>query len=289
MGTKIEHAVDPLTAVSANSNNNCTLQYLVDDWNYLQARKLNKFHKTDNNFSDSMEKIFEKRNIESIKKTMQIQEEIFKHQVQELHRLYGVQKRLMGEREQESKQSTRIWSSSEINHSQFINRGNMSHATATTAQKNSGYILHFQNVIDDAMERSGSCSGETIMKMARGGFDLERPATLEDNIISTGVSTAIDEEHAAGPSNKMSIDHRSSDDNEDGEVELTLSIGASSSNKKKKSKGYKLGRLDSSASFKSDRGEDSSCPNTPMSSSSATFDQEKKMPHWLFGLSINRS
>lgn len=288
MGTKIEHAFDPLTATSTNSNSSFTLPYRVDDWNYLQARKLNKFHKTDNNFSDSMEKMLEKHNIESIKKTMQIQEEIFKHQVQELHRLYSVQKRLMGERKQESNQNTRIWSSSEINHSQFSNKGNISDAT-TTAQKNSGFILHFQNVIDDARERSGSCSGETIMKMARGGFDLERPATLEDNNMTTGVSTAIDEENAAGPSNKMSTDHHGSDDNEDGEVELTLSIGASSSNKKKKSKGYKLGCLDSPASFKSDRGEDSSCPNTPMSSSSATFDREKKMPHWLFGLSINRS
>lgn len=288
MGTKIEHAVDPLTATSTNSNHGFTLQYRVDDWNYLQARKLNKFQKTDNNFSDSMEKMLEKHNIESIKKTMQVQEKIFKHQVEELHRLYSVQKRLMGERKQEAKQNNRIWSSSEINHSQIMNKGHINQAT-TTAQTNSGYILHFQNVIDGARERSGSSSGETIMKMARGGFDLERPATLEDNNIATGVSTAIDEEHAAGPSNKMSIDHHGSDDDEDGEVELTLSIGASSSNKKKNSKGYKLGCLDSPASLKSDRGEDSSCPNTPMSSSSATFDQEKRMPHWLFGLSINRS
>lgn len=81
MGTKIEHAFDPLTATSTNSNSSFTLPYRVDDWNYLQARKLNKFHKTDNNFSDSMEKMLQKHNIESIKKTMQIQEEIFKHQV----------------------------------------------------------------------------------------------------------------------------------------------------------------------------------------------------------------
>lgn len=81
MGTKIEHAVDPLTATSTNSNHGFTLQYRVDDCNYLQARKLNKFQKTDNNFSDSMEKMLEKHSIESIKKTMQVQEKIFKHQV----------------------------------------------------------------------------------------------------------------------------------------------------------------------------------------------------------------
>lgn len=74
--------------------------------------------------------------------------------------------------------------------------------------------------------------------------------------------------------------------NEESEVELTLSIGVRSN--KKRSKGQELKEtreIDSTASFKNDSG-----PTTPISSSSATFDnQEKKIPHWLFGLSINRS
>lgn len=118
----------------------------------------------------------------------------------------------------------------------------------------SGYVFNFQNVSDDPKERSGSCSGETKQR----GFDLERAAMEEDNQMM-----------------------RLEGSDEESGVELTLSIGVSSSSKK--TSNYR--ELDSSASFKSDSG-----PNTPMSSSSATFDhQEKKMPHWLLGLSINRS
>jgi hypothetical protein len=117
------------------------------------------------------------------------------------------------------------------------------------------------------------------------GFDLERPAE-ED--ISTGVS-AVDE-NQAGPSayatqkRKMSIDGS----DEDSEVELTLSIGGSTS--KKISKNYQTLELDSPASFKSERREDRSTPTIPLSSSRATFDQDRKRPQWLFqSLSINRS
>ena len=68
---------------------------------------------------------------------------------------------------------------------------------------------------------------------------------------------------------------------EDSEVELTLSIGSSCLSKKKSKKPH---QLDLSASFKTDQrsGGDCSDPTTPMSSSSATFDHERKQPHWLF-------
>ncbi|KAK8630263.1 hypothetical protein V6N13_079064 [Hibiscus sabdariffa] len=91
-------------------------------------------------------------------------------------------------------------------------------------------------------ERSGSCSGDP-MKAAKS-FDLERLA--EEN------------------------------SDEDSEIELTLSIGGGSSKKKKKKMtvkntqpkaGEEIRELDSSGSFKSKRGEDSSGPNTPLLSS----------------------
>lgn len=48
--------------------------------------------------------------------------------------------------------------------------------------------------------------------------------------------------------------------------------------------------LDSPASIMSGKGENYSDPTTPMSSSSTTFDQERKQPHWLLhGLNINRT
>ncbi|CAA0809749.1 Unknown protein [Striga hermonthica] len=43
----------------------------------------------------SMDRMFELQKIESMRKMMLIQEEIFKQQVQELHRLYNLQKKLM--------------------------------------------------------------------------------------------------------------------------------------------------------------------------------------------------
>jgi hypothetical protein len=164
-----------------------------------------------------------------------------------------------------------------------------------TTQTSQGFNFSLQSLREDpsTRERSGSCSADT-MRMARG-FDLERPAAEED--ISTGVSAAIDEDQAAGPSfhnmppstHKLTID---GSDHEDSDVELTLSIGGRLSKKALQSYQPKFGicessshkgirDLDSSASFKSDRGEDFSDPTTPMSSSSATFDQERNRPHWL--------
>lgn len=204
-------------------------------------------------------------------------------QVRELHRLYSVQKMLMDEMKKEITQNRKYWSpmtNSDINCSQFINWPN------TPAQTTCGFSFNVQSLRDDpsSRERSGSCSGETA-RLTRG-FDLERPAE-ED--ISTRVSAMDDNQ--AGPSyyvpqksNKMSIDGS----DEDSEVELTLSIGGSTS--KKTTKNYQPLELDSPASFKSERGEDCSTPTTPMSSSSARFDQESKRPHWLFqGLSIHRT
>ncbi|KAL5769179.1 hypothetical protein ACOSQ2_015962 [Xanthoceras sorbifolium] len=278
MGTKIEYAIDPLA--SAIPNGNSFTVHGLYDWQFFQTREELKKIQTRNwleiDFSYSMDRTLEKYNSESIKKTMQIHEDIFRHQVKELHRLYSVQKTLMAELKKQHKQN-QVWSNSmtnsDINHSQKLIKQNYA-----TTQTTSGYVVKFQNVSDDpsSRERSGSCSGETIRFTPRS-FDLERPAMDEDQ---------------AGPSSRIppisnKIMSTDGSDHEDSEVELTLSIGVSSSSKKRSN--YR--ELDSSASFKSDRGDqDFSSPNTPMSRSSpATFDQEKKMPHWLLGLSINRS
>lgn len=199
--------------------------------------------------------------------------------MKELHRLYSVQKMLMEELRRESKQNSQ-WgpmASSGTNHLQFNNREN-----STLQSAGGGLIFNLQSLRDDpsSRERSGSCSGDN-MRMSRG-FDLERPAAAEDQDMSTGVST-VDEDQAGpstpivGKSSKMSI--------EDGDVELTLSIGGGVSKKRSNSHSpltQKEREMDSSLSFKSERGEECSDPTTPMSSSSATCDQETKRPHWLF-------
>lgn len=202
-------------------------------------------------------------------------------QVRELHRLYSVQKILMEDLEKENKQNRKYWApitSPDINCYELVNRPN------STALTTCGYSFHIQSLREDPSSReSGSRSGETV-KMSRG-FDLERPA---DEDISTGVS-AVDEKQA-GPSTyaaqkrKMSVDGS----DEDIEVELTLSIGGCTG--KKISKNYQTLELDSPASFKSERGEDRSIPRTPLSSSNAAFDQDRKRPLWIFqSLSINRT
>lgn len=84
-------------------------------------------------------------------------------------------------------------------------------------------------------------------------------------------------ERSGSCSGKTRNEGEEEDEEEDGEerVELTLSIG-SSNNKKI----YRGGEVDI----------DSNNITTTTSSSGTTFDnQEKKMPHWLLGLSINRS
>lgn len=203
----------------------------------------------------------------------------------------------MGELKREIKQN-RICdprinnSNSEISHSQFIHRQSSTAQITSTGAHAANNNFHIQSLRDDlnSRERSGSCSADT-MRMSRG-FDLERPANEDD--MSTGVS-AVDEDQAAGSSShhmvnvkgkKMMVGTNISDgSDEDSEVELTLSIGSSSCLSKKKYKSEKKPpQLDSSASFKTDQrsGGDCSDPTTPMSSSSATFDHERKQPHWLF-------
>ncbi|KAG7972575.1 hypothetical protein I3843_07G190900 [Carya illinoinensis] len=287
MGTKVEYTIN-LLAASPNSSS-FTVR-CVDYWDSLRNSRLIKGNCSRtglDNFEDSMDKKLEKEpSIEPIKRTMQMHEDVFKHQVSELHRLYRVQKMLMEELKKEPKQDRHRSSTtnSDINHSHFINP---CHPTTRTT---CGLNFSLQRLRDDpsSRERSGSCSGETV-RMPRD-FDLERPAE-ED--ISTGIS-AVDEDQAEPSSqrpnriDKMSIDGS----DEDCKVELTLSIGGILGTKTSKSDLPEIGfrqpshkkvrHLDSSASFKSDRAEDCCDPTTPMSSSSATFDQERERPHWLF-------
>ncbi|KDP35388.1 hypothetical protein JCGZ_10372 [Jatropha curcas] len=189
---------------------------------------------------------------------MQVHEDTFKHQVRELHRLYSVQKMLMEELRKEIKQTKKYWSPM---------------ATPDIIQSSYQYSsINVENLRDDPSprERSGSCSGENIIRIARG-LDLERPAE-ED--ISTAVSVVDD-----------NIPYK------DTEVELTLSIGGSTSKKRASLNQEPGNRRMKELDFPAERAEDCSGPTTPMSSSStATFDHERKQPHWLFqGLSINRT
>ncbi|XP_038999021.1 uncharacterized protein LOC120124395 [Hibiscus syriacus] len=154
--------------------------------------------------------------MESIRNTMQMHEDVFKHQVQELHRLYSVQKILMDELKKEIK-NNRFW-------------------TTTSSNMNQTTGVFGLNVQGDPRPRS---------------FDQAGPSSRTNRIMSIGGS------------------------DEDSEVELTLGIGIGGSGSRKKklkncstsSQSVHNKELDSSASC--------SGPGTPVSSSSATFDQER--------------
>nr|ACJ85973.1 unknown [Medicago truncatula] len=93
MGTKIEYSINPL-AYSKDCNNFTVVG--VDAWEHYQNKGLKVSNKHCsigvNNLQNPMDRILDRNNMESIRKTMQIQEDIFKNQVKELHRVYNVQK-----------------------------------------------------------------------------------------------------------------------------------------------------------------------------------------------------
>ncbi|KAL2960862.1 hypothetical protein AAZX31_17G059500 [Glycine max] len=236
MGTKIEYSIN-LLATLVDSNNLAVGG--VDVWEHFQ----NKHQRTGiNKLQGPMDRMLDRNNVESIKKTMQMQEDIFKHQVRELHRVYTVQKMLMDDLKNEIRQQ-KIW-----NHTNDINN-----------------------------LRGGR------------GFDLERSAAEED--IFTQVRGF--DEGEAGPSSHTALQScktSTSGYDEEMEVDLTLSIGGSQVKKNShlpqlacsnSTNNGETRKLNSPASFKSDRTGECSDPTTPMSSSTVTFTQQRKGTHWL--------
>ncbi|KAK7354714.1 hypothetical protein VNO80_20182 [Phaseolus coccineus] len=290
MGTKIEYSIN-LLASSVDSNN--FIVGGVDVWEHYQNKGVtnNHFSLGINKLQDPMDRMLDRNNIESIKKTMQMHEDIFKQQVRELHRVYSVQKMLMDDQRKETKQK-KFWTPMngiDMSHSHFLQQQQQQTATTLISY---GPDFHVQSLkeVTCSKERSGSCSGET-MKRQRG-FDLQRSA--ERDIFGRC------EENEAGPSSYTALERckiSSNGSDEDMEVDLTLSIGGSqvknNNNNNSIKKPYllplgcsdspngKTRELNSSVSFQSDRVGDCSDPTTPMSSSSVTFDQERKGPRWL--------
>lgn len=275
MGTKLQYMINVL-ATSPNSSR--LTEKPMDDWDYFKNKELKVDFKRNciDKLHNSMDRILEQNNVETIKKTMLMHEDVFKHQVQELHRLYSVQKMLMKELKGEKKQ-TRLWSP----RAGLISQHHLPCGDSFRVQDD-----------PSSRELSSSCSGDTL-RMARG-LDLKR-ANQE------GVSTAfndIDEAHQHPEDNKMSLV-------EESEVELTLSIGTPTSRKKKPENhqpnrslelacseltNNEIPDLGSSSSFKSDRGDEGSDLANAASSSSATTEDYRKQPLWLFqGLSLNRT
>lgn len=97
--TKFEYSINfnnLLGSTSPNSNNftttNNTTVNGVDNWDYFHntGRKV-KYHKTTrlcDKINTSINRMLDKKNVDSIKKTIQMHEDIFKQQVIVIHKLY---------------------------------------------------------------------------------------------------------------------------------------------------------------------------------------------------------
>lgn len=162
--------------------------------------------------------MFENHHLEFIKQTMLKHEDTFRHQVKELHRLYNVQKHLMG-------------------------------ALRNDTERNFEFGPKAKSTLNVNHDDLGIISG----------FDLSRPAE-ED--ISHGDSSGVHNDQA-----------RPND------VELTLSIGPSTSIRRSQHHHYQAGENDSKGVIR-----------TNSANSSTLYNQDSKRPHWLFqDLSLNRT
>ncbi|XP_030535760.1 uncharacterized protein LOC115744628 [Rhodamnia argentea] len=275
MGTELQYAINPLAAASPSSH--IFSFHCVDERDHFQNRELKESIRNTGakKFIDPMDQVAEKHNIESIRKTMQMHEGIFKQQVRELHRLYSVQKVLMSELKKEIEQN-RIRSAMRSSETNYVVNW-----PQQTSQPSSSRPFHLQSPSNDpsSNERSSSSCAEAIRRTR--GFDLESPAKENSNI----------DGELPGPSfSPRSIEGS----DEETEVELTLSIGGKKGNKMSKS--YQQHHTKTEAGFSrmnhkeivspsslmSDRGDACSGPTTSIGGSATTSDRERKQPHWLF-------
>ncbi|CAL9091524.1 unnamed protein product [Musa textilis] len=172
----------------------------------------------------SMERQLECCDRDSLRNAMLKHEEIFKQQVHELHRLYGVQKTLMAElgKKQVSLHTvpgeavvavadarTRIWSSA---------------STSDTSHSS-----HVSNLRQSAPELNSEYSSLNPWSEHVKGFDLEQPA---EEYTCRG-ATSMDEKTTTDKE-KRSMKGSFSWPDDESEIELTLSIGCGSDKKKKK-------------------------------------------------------
>ena len=80
MGTKLQYMINVL-ATSPNSSR--LTEKPMDDWDYFKNKELKVDFKRNciDKLHNSMDRILEQNNVETIKKTMLMHEDVFKHQV----------------------------------------------------------------------------------------------------------------------------------------------------------------------------------------------------------------
>ncbi|KAL3532788.1 hypothetical protein ACH5RR_006309 [Cinchona calisaya] len=288
MATEFQYATNPLARTVSN---NSFAVYQLGDWGYsrdIVAIETWPLH----HLKHSMDERFDlQQNIESIKKTMLMHEDIFRRQVRELHRLYGRQMKLMYE----------LKTDLTHNHSPLA-RKDVSNTRFTTWDKqmqDARSNLPVYGLTHEA-EWSASCSGESLR--VPKGLNLER---VVEEVPSTSIH--LTEQDQERPNScrysKNNTKNMATCVEEEIDVELTLSIGCNKSKKRLSSQmktcSLELGGSDSnyndkehcsSALIKREMGEDFGDSSPALSSSSATLNQNSSRSHWLFqDLSLNRT
>ncbi|XP_026397729.1 uncharacterized protein LOC113293245 [Papaver somniferum] len=312
MGKEFEYAVGFLASLKRIKTCGAVTNSSSNSMKNLNSRLLNhKLASADQN-QHYMDRLLEQYDKESARTTMLKQEEIFKEQVHELHRLYVVQKTLMIEfkmnrsrghsKNSPSPRSTvnpdhqpRVWPTRtgfETNNCHFTNTNNSGH--------NFHQLFSVRTEPINSQEQSSTSCSRNNVKMHKD-FDLESPAEEfsgdigRDQIGSSSITSSKE---------KLKVESLKEQDlytDGEAEVELSLSIGLgnSNNNNKKKQKNCESispiylhtnhkhnGEMDSSLSIR-----DLGAEDTTSGSSNATFNQESlQKPPWYFQtLSLNRS
>uniref|UniRef100_A0A7N0ZU77 Uncharacterized protein n=1 Tax=Kalanchoe fedtschenkoi TaxID=63787 RepID=A0A7N0ZU77_KALFE len=248
MGTEYEYAVNLMFSSAANSRKSSSI---VDKETELQTvADIQRLQSSMDRMIDEL------RSFETIKKAMLEHDRIFQHQVKELHRVYGVQRTLMSE----LKYKARIRAGRRAESANLATRHHPEAAIASGYSLNAPVLKPYPSF----NETTGSASGDNLAKP--GCFDLEMPARGASTAEGKNSPTAHSEEEA--------------------DVELTLSIGnAKNGNKRMKKIHHHHHRQphfeqerngSAAAAAAEDPGRGEECSRT------ATSDQDRKRPHWLF-------
>lgn len=320
MGTELQYVLNLLSTLSTKHGD--IVKIRTAEFSPISRKGLlkDKFQTGFSQIQESMERMLEQHNRESMKKTMLKQEEIFKEQVRELHRLYRVQKELMAEVRNELKLSSlanAVPRSREIQtQSAYLNvdaptalrsastgsptsHSPLSHHIST--QINSYYDFHqcLKSRTSTSSQEQTSSSRDTL-RLHRE-FDLEQPA---EGDTSTNINVANDQDPTSHRFTKSKTTINDPHcvpycDDAENEIELTLSIGYNTDKKEQKHWSHtnlevgcsewnpdETRQLIPSTTIRSDR--DEGCSDAI---ASAAFEREStQRPQWLFqSMSLNKT
>lgn len=219
MGLKLQPSCNLLTTLLKNNRDAGPLIFTSQDTRIDLNNRLRKLVSLTGleQVQGSMDRLLEQNNRECVRNTMMRQEEIFKQQVYELHRLYRVQKLLMSELRTKEAQ-LHSHATATMPRAVIDAKNKYWSSTSTSDTSHSSYISNRHHTAPQLKSEYNSLhQHSTLAEPTRHkGFNLEGPAEQ-----------------------KATVSHVQSKElwaDEDCDVDLSLSIGCSSSKKKPKNR-----------------------------------------------------